>query len=388
MKNLLLLILMLIVFVGCKNETRLVYNTSQNCVVDVDNSKRFIDISNLFEDKMDVICLETKDECLIADIRKVQYTKDFIFVSDRVSQCVFLFSHSGKYIKRIGHRGDGPDDYAEMGDFTVAGSNLFISDLHANKILCYKLRDNSVRSISLGNVGVDELFSLEPSSLYCISNYRDNKDEGFNLYQLDLATGRLKGILPSDKDVVKAHSAWGLNRHASRYKEYVSLIYPWDDAIYKVTSDSISVEMSVRFSNRFLPEKAKYEDVSLIVEKYGDRIWGMDNLRDLGSYLLFEYGDGDLRKSAIINKRTYDCMVADRFILKKWGGLYITDLEEYNDTCYVMQQAYMLKQLWEATYSKSDFVDSSVKVKMENICHQLKDENNPVIFKFQLKKDK
>lgn len=156
------LILVLVLFLGCKNGK--VQNVSDTvigqCLVDVNKSKETLDISDLFVDDLEIVQLETNDNCLISEILKVQYMDDYIYVSDQVAQCVFQFSQSGDFVKRIGSRGEGPIDYSSIGDFVVNNQYLYIKDLYGNKILRYGLNDNSVETLPLGDIGVDEMIDF------------------------------------------------------------------------------------------------------------------------------------------------------------------------------------------------------------------------------------
>ena len=60
-----------------------------------------------------------------------------------------FFSDTGKYIKRIGHRGEGPTEYSSIGDFVVNEDYIYIQDLYKNKVLRYGLKDNSVETLLL-----------------------------------------------------------------------------------------------------------------------------------------------------------------------------------------------------------------------------------------------
>lgn len=380
------LILMLVLFLGCKNgKVQNISNTViGQCLVDVNKSQKTLDISDLFVDDLEIVQLETNDNCLISEILKVQYMDDYIYVSDQVAQCVFQFSQSGNFVKRIGSRGEGPIDYSSIGDFVVNDQYLYIKDLYGNKILRYGLNDNSVETLPLGDIGVDEMIDFG-SSIYCISNYRNYEKGCFNLYKLDLATRQMISLLPSDKKIAEAHSAWGLNRYASKNKDTALLIYPLNDTIYTVTKDSVYPQMIVSFSERSLPENMRYQNVMETVNAASKWILGMDCIKESKSYIFFEYGDNGIQKSAMIDKKTFSCETTDRFVLGNWGDLYVSTFEIHNDIFYTMQPAYFFRRSWQEIYSKRSFKNKKDRDKLQKISETIQEEDNPIILKLKFK---
>ena len=82
--------------------------------VEVDDVSEQIDISPLIENDVKIVKLETTDECLISDIRQVDYVNGLIYIADKASQTVLIFDESGKYVGRVGKRGEGPGEYLSL----------------------------------------------------------------------------------------------------------------------------------------------------------------------------------------------------------------------------------------------------------------------------------
>jgi hypothetical protein len=57
------------------------------------------------------IPLETTDESLLSDELQVCYTGQYIFVSDMKTATFFRFDAEGKYLNKIGRKGQGPGEY-------------------------------------------------------------------------------------------------------------------------------------------------------------------------------------------------------------------------------------------------------------------------------------
>lgn len=382
MKNVCLFFAIMLLL-SCKEAS--VYNKAvKECVVDVNKSIEKLDISHLFTDELKIVPLETSEECLISDMLKIQFTDNYIYVSDQVAQCIFQFSDSGKYIKSIGNKGESPADYSSIGDFIVNDDHIYIQDLYINKILCYDLNGNWIKTFSLGDINIDEMIDFG-TNIFCVSNYRNYKNGCFNLYKLNLLTQKIEGLIPADAKVAENSSAWGLNRYASKNGDSALIIYPLNDTIYSLTSDSVLPQMVVRFSERKLPENMRYQNVMDIMEQSSDYILGMDFIKNSDKHIFFEYGDGATHKNAILNRETGFAETTERFILEKWGSLYISNFEIRNNDFYVIQPAYFFKKSWNAIYEKENFKISNHKRLFEKLDNMLCEDDNPIIFIFRLK---
>ena len=59
---------------------------------------------------VDFIKLEVTTNSMIRDIRNVVIAEDYVLVDD-YSEGVFRFSKGGKFLNKIGKKGNGPDEY-------------------------------------------------------------------------------------------------------------------------------------------------------------------------------------------------------------------------------------------------------------------------------------
>lgn len=55
--------------------------------------------------------LETRDECLLSEELQIQCVPGYIFVGDQKTQTFYRFGADGKFLNRIGGRGNGPGEY-------------------------------------------------------------------------------------------------------------------------------------------------------------------------------------------------------------------------------------------------------------------------------------
>ena len=83
MKNIILLFLCLL-FGGCfSSSDKYVPNEGLNeILIDPEVVEEYLDLSEILQDSIEIIPLETTEQCLISDIKQIELYKDKIFVSD------------------------------------------------------------------------------------------------------------------------------------------------------------------------------------------------------------------------------------------------------------------------------------------------------------------
>ena len=83
-----------------------------------------------FAEDIKMIPLEFKDECILGEIRKVVMSDSYIFIMERNNpKGVYVFDHMGKYLYKIGNRGQEPEEFVDLSDFFIerrGTSGLFV----------------------------------------------------------------------------------------------------------------------------------------------------------------------------------------------------------------------------------------------------------------------
>jgi len=141
-----------------------------------------IKLSSIAE-KIEYIPLETTEECLLrADIMDITLTDDYLFVCDH--DYVYQFTPQGKFLRRIGKKGQGPGEYTQsiLGVvYNDAKKEIIMTDFRTAKALIYSYNGEYLRSFKTAN----ELFLTyfkQPdliygySSAFLISRDQSGKD--------------------------------------------------------------------------------------------------------------------------------------------------------------------------------------------------------------------
>ncbi|MCG6191002.1 6-bladed beta-propeller [Maribellus maritimus] len=138
--------------------------------------------------KVEYIFLETTNECLMDDIKKISIDDSLVFISD--SKQLLIFNSSGKFIANVGGIGRGPGQYVKVLDFSIdiLKDRIFVLDRYLQKVICYDYN---------GNYQYDFRFRTPyPSSIEVINNtgliityatplFIDNGNYCFALYSFD-----------------------------------------------------------------------------------------------------------------------------------------------------------------------------------------------------------
>jgi hypothetical protein len=74
------------------------------------------DIAN----EIQYIPLETNEYNLIGNVNKIKFNDDYIFVQDKNPPSLHVFDHYGKYLRKIGKHGRGPNEFSYLNDFTFS----------------------------------------------------------------------------------------------------------------------------------------------------------------------------------------------------------------------------------------------------------------------------
>ncbi len=115
-------------------------------LIDPEKINGKINLSTILSDSVEIIPLETTEECLIGEIKRLEFTPSAIYISDKPTNKIFEFDLSGKYKKTIGKIGPGPGEYSRLGDFAIVGDSIIVSDNYTGKYIIYNVNNNEYRS--------------------------------------------------------------------------------------------------------------------------------------------------------------------------------------------------------------------------------------------------
>ena len=109
---------------------------------------------------------EPEDGILFYPLKIRVDAQDNIYVSDAVDKTIKIYDRSGKWIKNVGKRGQGPGEYMAINDFDVTGDGrIFISDIRQRRVSILS-NDGTFVSSFLTERGCERLKVDEEDQVY------------------------------------------------------------------------------------------------------------------------------------------------------------------------------------------------------------------------------
>lgn len=136
--------------------------------------------------KVDYIPLETTNESLIAEVTRLEVLEnDELLVFDNIKGSVLLFDKNGKFIRHIGHKGNGHDEYnsPELMAYDRYSRQVVVYDSAKSRLLFYNLLGNFISAIDI-NMFISDMAVIDNEHLCVYMDYRDDlrlKQKGYNI---------------------------------------------------------------------------------------------------------------------------------------------------------------------------------------------------------------
>jgi len=113
----------------------------------VNTSKGKLVLGDLIE-SMEYIPLETKNNCLIGKISYFDISKNYILIFCSQTKAVYLFRRDGRFVRRIGSTGQGPEEYLSLNGVFIDETKNELILCSFNKHLFFNLSGKFLRMIS------------------------------------------------------------------------------------------------------------------------------------------------------------------------------------------------------------------------------------------------
>jgi hypothetical protein len=107
------------------------------------NNKKNIKLSSLGKE-LQYIPLETRPECLINEIYKVEINESYIFVSAFTK--LLQFDNNGVFIRQIGSQGRGPAEYLSVKDFCIDNEKKEVLIISTGRLMTFSFEGKFKRS--------------------------------------------------------------------------------------------------------------------------------------------------------------------------------------------------------------------------------------------------
>ncbi len=214
-----------------------------------DKIDNVIQSETLFE-SFRAIPLETSSECLLNKPVKVVIHDSKIFIQDH-NTALYVFNIDGSYIRQIGNKGRGPQEFITLSDFDFDSlGNIYVID--RSKIVKYSSNGDHIKNFSLHyNTGAficyPEQLIVRDNGRFIIwggsSGIRENKNEDlFAMYEISESGRIINEYFPLK---------WRIDNRRHRFRAFNQehLIDPLYgvDTIFSISKDSVYAKYYIDF---------------------------------------------------------------------------------------------------------------------------------------------
>ena len=201
-----------------------------------------------------------------------------------------MFRADGSFIKKIGTKGRGPNEYVMIHDLDVdlKDKYVYLVDASLNKFNVYSKKGDFIRAFHIPLHGSPITFRISDGNILCYSDNHLGKVE--NSFVLMDTTGKIIKNYPNIYPAIKGNkSAFGF--------VHENLFYSFNDRLFKkeVFSDTVFVFENMEFKphviidvgERLMTQKARLEfDGFYLMKNFINPL----NLFEFGDYIFYGFG--------------------------------------------------------------------------------------------------
>lgn len=179
--------------------------------------------------RVQAICLETNDSCLLNNITQLEDVDYFWIVADRQ---VYQFDKNGRFLRRIGQKGQGPEEYIAPEHILVDGQRrlVYVLDYLGRKVMTFDYDGRFTDSWAL-----PEDYSLNRMALcegkLCYTSFANSVAPDLLAY--DHETGGLDTL--SFRDRTMGQEAYAGQTFVYRLRQKTYLYHYFNDTVYNVS---------------------------------------------------------------------------------------------------------------------------------------------------------
>ena len=225
------------------------------------NSGMSLSVDELFS-SIQVIPLETMDSCLLMNVEKVVPCKDGYFVFDNLKPALYLFDRSGRFVREVGRKGNGPGEFRLLSDFMIDEKEGRITLLSQYGFLLEYDWDGNYRDkITLpAKPNYYSAALLDNGQSWALWSCVDTEDDGITIIDRHSHTS-VNSCWNNDRIL-----DMGLMHPFYSYNENVYFGSAYQSRVYRFESDSLVREYSWDFGidgidEKLLSDYAAIEDI-------------------------------------------------------------------------------------------------------------------------------
>lgn len=332
--------------------------SNSNAMITCKTSEMKSDVKELLiselADPIEVVRLETNDNCLIKNIWKVFVTDNYIGILEHDRRPYKLFDRKGKFISQIGSIGQGPNEYISIIHSSIdeANKRVYIMPFsRTNRILCYDFDGKPQNHVPLYFNQLDKASFYMDKGVVTVFSMPISNKKVFAFQQ------NMKGELIQSIPATEKMQANNYNGEifTSYNKGVFSVHYTALDTLFHYDTKA----------NKLIP---------VFRTVFGKDAFAV--YRDLPNHFM-------TLPNIIVDKRTKKATyykAKNDFL----GGMDINYFQSNNDYMVVVCEAFKLREELEKNIKKSGLA-KNVRDRMQKLLDSTDDDDNPILVIGKLK---
>ncbi|MBQ8593571.1 MAG: 6-bladed beta-propeller [Bacteroidaceae bacterium] len=325
-------------------------------------------------ESMTLIPLQTAAHCLIGEVDKLYMTADYIIVYDQRNNRIFLFDKAGNFVRQIGQKGDGPEEYNAFSDvvYDYQTERIYAFERFREKMYVYSL-EGTLEKVIPSEFGFNSFIKSE-KGYWIYSCFKKNNPEHHLLMHVDEELSQVYGRFFPQENINTVHftSRFTENRtDGSRY-----FYFDGSDVIWRL-SDTAEPFAHVDFGAGTLP----YEEMACAkdIDSYdklvhrATHVGFIDNVQVSDDWLFFNCSESGLNKGIAVYTVNHNLKEKTTHIYKDMM-LKSSDLSlEYRRLLQITQEGDFVYMVSPQKLNRYELYT------LQGILPQVDEESNPVI---------
>lgn len=375
--NKLFVLSFVICFTICTSKTQVADAIS----VDLDRPEK----ASLFDyfRSIELIPLETSSDVLIQAITKIIFHQDRYYVLDKLQCLIFVFDKTGKFLFKIGTKGQGAGEYSFIQDFTFNSfsGNLEILEPYG-RILIYDLSGNFIETKRIDYPGfkvAHSLGALDNGIYVSHSMFEPKKIFYFNLDEQKLL----------HEEFEEDMSIGSYSKIPYQYRDDWFFFRPFHPVVYELGKKGLEVAFQFDFGKyttdgrtAVLSQEAEKNFTKNIEEMFAQFSYMIQSVRHNNKYIFASlfWKDQNNRANIIYDKSTGKSKYILDFDEKVW-------FNSYRGEEIIITDEYALMPIQWVDLEKritKDMLDDKQKAILEKML-KADTEQNPILIKYWFK---
>jgi hypothetical protein len=322
--------------------------------------------------------LETNENSIFGDIRRLRVTDDKIFILDSdVAESLFVFDRNGHFLHKVGSKGNGPGEYYSINDFYIDTSRdeIIIYDGDYRRLHYYSMDGVFIRTHSFLDIW---MFACCPLDSLNYALDFTNTARGKNKFHLQLVNQNNEVYF--EYKPLKFDHEFAANNNIAFYSGIDKIFYTpvHSDTIFNLSRSGIESGYAIDFGKQKLPEdffdgidRSKHAE-KLLKSNY---CYGIKDVSETNRFLCFDFSYGNRGFSTFYDKETKQTYQLQFFP---------NPLASYNNYFVGVYEGYSVKGIDNIPKEAQNQWINAIGETNWNLLKNLKEEDNPLIVFYEI----